>query len=263
MEEQVYKAEGLELKLNNFEGPLDLLLHLVKEAKIEIKDIFVSQVTDQFLLYMNEISTIDVDKASEYMAIAATLMEIKSHSLLPVLPDENDENSPEKEFIRNLEEYKRFKDISAKLKDIETVDRLYKPAENIGNGVRYVAKDMSLDNLLNAFAKLLHKVGTRNDDDQTKQIQKDQFSVADKIIYIQDALNKKERVMFWELFDDSVSKIEIVVTFSAMLELLKFQYIFVRQDDAFEDIFIEKNPNYTDVDIFMTEDDEEADGQGQ
>ena len=88
MEEQIYKASELELKLNNFEGPLDLLLHLVKEAKIEIKDIFISQVTDQFLTYMNQISTIDVEKASEYMAIAATLMEIKSHSLLPVMPSE-------------------------------------------------------------------------------------------------------------------------------------------------------------------------------
>ena len=243
--EQIYKANELELKLNNFEGPLDLLLHLVKEAKIEIKDIFISQVTDQFLRYMDQISTIDVEKASEYMAIAATLMEIKSHSLLPVLPSENEQESPEQEFIRDLEEYKRFKEVSEKLKTKETVDRVYKPAEESKQSARYIAKDMSLDNLLDAFAKLLHKVSSRNEDEQEKHIQKDQFSVADKIIFIQDALNKKEKVLFSNLFDKHVTKMEIVVTFSAMLELLKFQYVFVSQADAFEEIFIEKNPDFS------------------
>ena len=257
MEEQIYKASELELKLNNFEGPLDLLLHLVKEAKIEIKDIFISQVTDQFLTYMNQISTIDVEKASEYMAIAATLMEIKSHSLLPVMPSETQQESPEQEFIRDLEEYKRFKEVSEKLKTKETINRVYKPAEESKQSARYIAKDMSLDNLLDAFAKLLHKVSVRNDDDQAKHIQKDQFSVADKIIFIQDALNKKERVTFSELFDNSVTKMEVVVTFSAMLELLKFQYVFVKQNDAFEEIFIEKNPDYNDTYIPLGEFDKE------
>lgn len=260
MEEQIFKSNELELKLDNFEGPLDLLLHLVKEAKIEIKDIFISQVTDQFLMYVEHISSVDVDKASEYMAIAATLMEIKSHSLLPVIPDEDPDNTPEKEFIRNLEEYKRFKEISEQLKEHETVDRLYKPADEGGQNVRYVAKDMSLDNLLDAFAKLLHKVSVRENDDGTKQIQKDAFSVADKIIYIQDALNKKPEVAFSELFDDSVTKMEVVVTFSAMLELLKFQYIFVKQKDAFEEIYIEKNPNYVDVFIPTEEEGESVNG---
>lgn len=259
-EQQIYKSDELELKLDNFEGPLDLLLHLVKEAKIEIKDIFVSQVTDQFLMYVEHISSIDVDKASEYMAIAATLMEIKSHALLPVIPDEDEENTPEKEFIRNLEEYKRFKEISEQLKEQETVNRLYKPADESGQNVRYVAKDMSLDNLLDAFAKLLHKVSARENDEGTKQIQKDEFSVADKIIYIQDALNKKGQVAFSDLFDDSVTKMEVVVTFSAMLELLKFQYIFVSQKDAFEEIYIEKNPDYVDVFIPSEEEGESVNG---
>ena len=183
MEEQILNTNELELKLENFEGPLDLLLHLVKEAKIEIKDIFISQVTDQFLVYMNQLSSIDVDKASEYMAIAATLMEIKSHSLLPVMEEEEADASPEQEFIRNLEEYKKFKEISQKLKDIETVDRLYKPEDNSNKNVRFVAKDMSLDNLLDAFAKLLHKVGQKGADDGAKHIERDQFNVQDKIIF--------------------------------------------------------------------------------
>ncbi len=253
MEEQILNTNELELKLENFEGPLDLLLHLVKEAKIEIKDIFISQVTDQFLVYMNQLSSIDVDKASEYMAIAATLMEIKSHSLLPVMEEEEADVSPEQEFIRNLEEYKKFKEISQKLKDIETVDRLYKPEDNSNKNVRFVAKDMSLDNLLDAFAKLLHKVGQKGADDGAKHIERDQFNVQDKIIFIQDALNKNQKITFSSLFDESVTKMEVVVTFSALLELLKFQYIFVSQSDSFEEIYIERNPDYQDVYISVEE----------
>ena len=97
-------------KLENFEGPLDLLLHLVKEAKIEIKDIFVSEVTDQFLMYIQSLDKIDLDKASEYLNMAATLVEIKSKSVLPPVEDEFfEEEDPEQMVIRQLEEYKLFK----------------------------------------------------------------------------------------------------------------------------------------------------------
>ena len=102
---------ALELKLVNFNGPLDLLLELVKANKIEIKDIFVSQVTEQFLQYMDQLSEIDVNKAAEYMAMAATLLEIKARALIPVLEELNDEESPEKVLIRQLEEYKVFKEV--------------------------------------------------------------------------------------------------------------------------------------------------------
>ena len=95
----------LELKLSNFDGPLDLLLSLVKENKIEIKDIFVSQVTEQFLAYMDQVSELDVELASEYMAMSATLLEIKSRALLPILKElEPEEETPEEVLIRQLEE---------------------------------------------------------------------------------------------------------------------------------------------------------------
>ena len=103
------------------------MLALVKENKIEIKDIFVSQVTEQFLQYMSQLSELDFDKASEYMAMSATLLEIKSRALLPVLEGlEEDEESPEKVLIRQLEEYKLFKEIVTELKEQENVDRFYR-----------------------------------------------------------------------------------------------------------------------------------------
>ena len=119
-------------KLDNFEGPLDLLLHLIKEAKIEIKDIFVSQVTDQYLQYIASMDVIDVEKASEYLSMAATLVEIKSKALLPK-PEEflDDIEDPEQALIRQIEEYKLFKETSEKLKQQENVNRFYKEPDSL------------------------------------------------------------------------------------------------------------------------------------
>jgi Uncharacterized conserved protein len=106
----------LELSLENFQGPLDLLLHFVREEKIEIKDIFLSSVTDQFLKFISSVNIIDVDRSSEYMEITATLMEIKSRAMLPMLPVEEDEETPEQEIIRRLEEFRIIKEASEELK---------------------------------------------------------------------------------------------------------------------------------------------------
>ena len=143
-------------KLDNFEGPLDLLLHLIKEAKIEIKDVFVSQVTEQFLKYMNDVEFLDVDKASEYLNMAATLLEIKSKSILPKIElFDDDLEDPEQILIRKLEEYKLFKEASEKLKVQENVSRFYKEPDKSVGDVRVVYTDFNLDGLIHAFSKLL------------------------------------------------------------------------------------------------------------
>ena len=148
-------------KLDNFEGPLDLLLHLIKEAKIEIKDVFVSQVTEQFLAYMNGVESLDVDKASEYLNMAATLLEIKSKSILPRVEDFMDDiEDPEAVLIRQLEEYKLFKEASSKLKEQENVLRFYKEPDKSVGDVKVVYNDFNLDGLIAAFSKL-YKLGTQ------------------------------------------------------------------------------------------------------
>ena len=141
-------------KLDNFEGPLDLLLHLIKEAKIEIKDVFVSQVTEQFLMYINGVDSLDVDKASEYLNMAATLLEIKSKSILPKIDEFLDDiEDPESVLIRQLEEYNLFKEASAKLKEQENVLRFYKEPDKSVGDVKIVYNDFNLDGLINAFSK--------------------------------------------------------------------------------------------------------------
>lgn len=245
--ETYYPEEGkLQLNLSNFSGPLDLLLHLVKEEKIEIKDIFVSQVTEQFLLYMSQLDTIDVDLASDYMDMAATLLEIKSRALLPVMPGlDNEFDTPEKLLIKQLEEYKLFKEASGKLKVSETVTRLYKEPSLESQTPVFSVKDVTLDNLLDAFKNILHKVEvTKIDESTTRKIKKDSFSVADRISSIKDALTFSDKVSFAKLFTPESTKIEVVVTFVAMLEMLKHQVISAKQTNLFDDIILTRNTNF-------------------
>lgn len=224
-------------KLENFEGPLDLLLHLIKEAKIEIKDIFVSEVTEQFLTYMNGLSRLDVDKASEYLNMAATLLEIKSKSILPKIEEFTEEEDEGQALIRQLEEYKMFKEVSEELKQQENVLRFYKEPDKSVGDVRIVYNDFNIDGLIKAFSKLLMRVDDRKRQQNIlKEIPKEVFTVKDKIEEIRAVLLEKESVSFFEMFNHHYTKSELITTFQAMLELLKLQYITVVQNGVFDDI---------------------------
>ena len=226
-------------KLKNFEGPLDLLLHLIKEAEIEIKDIFVSEVTNQFLKYMEGLSVLDVDKTSEYLNMAATLLEIKSKSILPKVEDLDDVEDPEQALIRQLEEYKLFKEASAKLKEQENVDRFYKePDDDVGD-IKIIYNKFNLDGLIAAFSKLLMRVDDKKRQENTlKEIPKEVFTVKEKVEQIRSVLLDKKEVSFFEMFPTHYTKNELITTFQAMLELLKLQYIKAEQNSLFDDIIL-------------------------
>lgn len=232
-------------KISNFEGPLDLLLFLVNRAEIEIKDIFVSEVTEQFLDYVNHADDMDMEKESEYLAIAATLLEIKSKALLPQtefdFDDSMDEDyyDPKKSLIQQIEEYKLFKEASQKLKDIETTDRFYKEPDESAKDVRIVYKDFNLDGLVKAFTDLLARSDLENRiKNEQKEIPKDSFTVADKIDFIKHTMLERESCSFFDLFGKYSSKPEIITTFQALLELLKLQYLTVEQGGTYDDITI-------------------------
>ena len=227
-------------KLDNFEGPLDLLLHLIKEAKIEIKDVFVSQVTEQFLAYMDGVDVLDVDKASEYLNMAATLLEINSKSILPKIEDYLDElEDPEQALIRQLEEYKLFKEASEKLKEQENVLRFYREPDKSVGDVKVVYNDFNLDGLISAFSKLLMRVDDKKRQENVlKEIPKEVFTVKDKVEHIRTVLLDRKECSFFEMFSSFYTKNELITTFQAMLELLKLQYITVEQGGIFDDITI-------------------------
>ena len=232
-------------KISNFEGPLDLLLFLVNRAEIEIKDIFVSEVTEQFLDYVNRADDMDMEKESEYLAIAATLLEIKSKALLPQtefdFDDSIDEDyyDPKKSLIQQIEEYKLFKEASQKLKDIETTDRFYKEPDESAKDVRIVYKDFNLNGLVKAFTDLLARSDLEERiKNEQKEIPKDSFTVADKIDFIKHTILERESCSFFDLFGKYSSKPEIITTFQALLELLKLQYLTVEQGGTYDDITI-------------------------
>lgn len=240
MEVVLNKKLDYNVHIEKFEGPLDLLLYLIKEAKIDIKDIFVSEVTEQYLLYMANLEGLDMEKASEFLEIAATLLEIKSNSLLPkiedVLPDAED---PAQKMIRQLEEYKLFKESCEKLKLIENINRYYKTPDDSVYNVKVILKDMDLEGLLNAFSKMLFKSQQKKRDIEIpKQIQKDPFTVDEKIGLIKAVLIKRKSVSFIDLFEDAASRNEIITTFQALLELIREQFVSVIQNAVYDDILI-------------------------
>lgn len=235
----------LNFKLDNFEGPLDLLLHLIKQSKMEIETVELSKITEQYLEIMSGLPELDMEKASDFISVAATLIEIKSKALLPKLveEDEPDEEDPEALLLQRLQEYKLFKETSEKLKTQENVSRFYKEPEEEASKFRIVIKDMSLELLLNAFANVLTRTATKQNENEPKQIEKEKFTVSGKIASIKDALIIRKQLKFSELFRESISRDEIITTFLALLELLKLQEIRCVQNGAFEDIDILKVEN--------------------
>ncbi len=236
--------DSLKFKLEQFEGPLDLLYHLIKQAKIDIRDIFISEITEQYLEMMQDLDSIDMDKAADFTLMAATLLEIKSKQLLPkpeIVEYFEDAEDPEEQLYRQLEEYKLFKEASEKLKVIEDVGKFYKEPEPTAGDFRYVLPDqLSLDALITAFSKMMHRVSVKAEAVEERKIEKDRFTVAEKIAQIKDSLLIKKQFKFSELFEDDYSKSEIINTFLALLELLKSQLITVSQQSAFADIDIFK-----------------------
>lgn len=234
---------SLKFKLDQFEGPLDLLYHLIKQAKIDIRDIFISQITEQYLLIVQEAKDVDMEKAADFTLMAATLLEIKSNKLLPKpeLKSDEPEEDPEEKLYRQLEEYKIFKEASEKLKTVEDVGKFYKKPDSSAGEYRYeLPEQLNLNAMIEAFSKLLHRVSVKAETITERKIEKDRFTVAEKIAQIKDSLLLKPKFKFNELFEEDYSKSEIINTFLALLELLKGQVVKVEQDSTFGSIEIFK-----------------------
>ena len=241
MEEKEILEDQIKYKLDNFEGPLDLLLHLIKENKMEIETVKLSEITGQFLEYVQNLDYLDMEKASEFIEMAATLIEIKSKALLPKPEEIAPEDDPEEVLRRRLEEYKIFKEQSEKMKVLENVNRFYKEPDSDVGEVRIVFNQFNMDALIEAFSRVMHKVEIKQTVDAPRSIAKDRFTIKEKIQGIRQALADKKQLKFNQLFDDDYSKIEIITTFMALLELLKMQKIKVVQEGTYQDIDISIN----------------------
>lgn len=232
------------VKLEIFEGPLDLLLYLIKKDEINIHDIPIAKITGQYLQYIDLMRMLDLNIAGEFLVMAATLMHIKSRMLLP--PEETEaleeEEDPRAELVRKLLEYKKFKEVAGRLQDMETKQKevFSRP------GIREFTEDSSEDNLyfeanifdlLNAFSKVLKEVPKET----FYEVVKDEVTVSEKIHEIFHLLVKNPVVYFLDLFRKVRSKMQIIATFLALLELIRMREVLVRQDKIFGDIKIIRN----------------------
>ena len=224
----------IKYKLQDFEGPLDLLLHLIKQKKKDIMEVSLSEITDQYLEYINALKEHNMDIATEFLVMAATLLEIKSAKMLPIekVEDEEEEMDPELAFKLHLEEYKLFKEAGQTLHEIENVDRFYKsPDKSVGDS-RIVFNQFNLDKMLDAFARILIKVDEKENPAPAKKISKDRWTVAEKLVFLKNVLKENKQISFYSLFDENYSKLEVITVFLAVLELLKFQYAEVKQTES-------------------------------
>jgi segregation and condensation protein A len=239
---------SINIKIDAFEGPMDLLLHLIKKAEVDIYDIPISEITEQYIGYLKKMEELDLNIASEFLVMAATLLEIKSQMLLPKKKTVDDEISadmdPRQELVEKLIEYKKYKEFAEKLKYIETDNFVYfKPPEIIEDieNVEIMFKNITLDNLMHAFKKIVNTYENKFNKRSAipRDIDFDEYRIEDKMSDIQRLLQKNRSVSFNYFFEGAENKLEIIVIFLAMLELIKLKYISVIQYNNFGDIVIE------------------------
>ena len=235
------------IKLEVFEGPLDLLLYLIKKEELDIYDIPITRITEQYLEYIGMMESLDLEMAGEFLVMAATLMQIKSRMLLPPDPDGTpvDEVDPRAELVRRLIEYKAFKEASERLRDFEQ-----KRSGQFGrfgmndwiesellDGGESPFVDVSLFDLINAFSKVLKSLPK----DTFHEVTEDEFSVAEKAHEIFHRLAREPVIRFSSLFRQAKNKSEVIAIFLALLELIRLKEVAVHQPSHFEDIEITRN----------------------
>lgn len=246
----VYDEDSYQIRLENFEGPIDLLWFLIRKSKIDVSEVFVSQITDQYLKAMEQVERLDMEKASEFLQVATCLIEIKSKKMLPTPPivELPDDENPEVILMRKLLEYKEkyypiYKDASKKMKENENTDSFFRAPDSSVGKPRFVLSDMNMDGLVKALQKMFFKIEQRAKENLVKTIVKDRFTVEERITQLKDVFATTQSVKFENLIEEDYSKIEIITTFQAVLELLKDQFLHVIQENPFDDILLEKMPN--------------------
>ena len=232
------------IKINEFEGPLDLLLHLIKQSNIDIYDIEISEITKQYLDYINKMEELNINIASSYIVMAAELMEIKSKSLLPKkeeLVEDEEEVVSKENLINKLIEYQKYKEMTGSFKELETIrQNIYiKSPEKINNYTDEILiknEDTSIDDLVEAFKKFLER--KNQEKPITTKITNKEYSVKERKTNIRNILKEKKKVSFIELFEEPNTSF-IVVTFLSILEMTKEKEIIIKQDTNFSNITIE------------------------
>ncbi|MFT4004835.1 MAG: segregation/condensation protein A [Lacrimispora sp.] len=243
---------GISYKLDNFEGPLDLLLHLIDKNKVNIYDIPIVTITEQYLDYVNHMETEDLNIVSEFLVMAATLIDIKARMLLPrEVNEEGEEEDPRAELVARLLEYKYYKYMSMELRDREVgADRLLYKVPTIPSEVAKYEPPVDLDKLLDGltlaklqeiFRSVTKRIEDRVDPIRSRfgNIKREPISLEDKINSVMEYARKYRRFSFRRMLEKQAGRVEVVVTFLALLELMKIGKIQLTQEYLFDDMMIE------------------------
>ena len=243
------ESADYKVRLEIFEGPLDLLLYLIKKEEVDIHDVPIERITGQYLHYIDTFKLLNIDLASEFIVMAANLMYIKSRTLLPKQdrPPEEDaeEDDPRWELIRQLIEYKKFKDAAGflQLREAEQEGRFaFQPdVERPDKDEPAPLAEVSIFDLIRAFQNVLKRFEESHD---LGDIIDDRFTVSDKIEFLLGRFAPGESSIFERLFDGATTKAEVIVTFLALLELMKLNQFVVRQSHLLGEIEIERRGNH-------------------
>ncbi len=245
---------GIPVKLQVFEGPLDLLLHLIDKNKIDIYDIPIVEITNQYMEYIQSMEREDLNVMSEFLVMAATLLDIKCRMLLPKeVNEEREEEDPRQELVEQLLQYKMYKYMSYELRDRQTDGEhtIYKEPSIPEEVLEYV-EPVNLDELLDGltlaklnqvFQDVMQRQASKIDPVRSKfgKIEKEEVTMPEKLNYVQSYARTHRRFSFRELLVAQTSRVHVVVTFLAILQLMKEGVIVIRQEQPFDDIMIDSN----------------------
>lgn len=234
----------VQVKIDSFEGPLDLLLHFVKESKVDILEVSILDIANQYLDFIHQMESLNLNIASEYLVMASELIEIKSRKLLPrkVADDESgEEEDPEVLLINRLIEYQKYKDMTKSFKEMEELRQeiFTKSPESLkeySDSEVVVSSDVTLDDLVLAFQKFLKR--KEEEKPLSTKVTKSEITVEERRADIRNILRDRKRVDFVSLFD-VCTKEYVVVTFLTILEMAKQKEILIKQDSNFENIVVE------------------------
>lgn len=242
--EELLSEKGYHVHIKQFDGPLDLLLYLIEKAEVDIREVYVSEITSQFLSYLNELSELDMDMASSFISVAATLVYMKSRSLMPKPRKEDDEQSeedPGEALIRQLREYKAFKEASRDMRTLyqaASAMRARPPMEYPLPPREIILKDTTLEGLYNALLHALNRAPEEEKRESVRSVEADRYTIRSCTRLVREALRQNNgRMMFMKLMSGK-TKLEIIVTFMALLEMLRRGEIKLRQSKSFGDIAI-------------------------
>lgn len=229
------------LKINDFEGPLDLLLHLIKEAKMSVFDFSVEEIIKSYLDYINKMQEINLTIASSYLVMASELIEIKSRMLLPRQPKEEDEEDPKENLINRLVEYQKYKELTSDFKKLELERKdIYTKLPSDFNEYKQdkieLVSDVSVDDLIDAFKKFLER--QKDNIVLETKVTKKGISIEQRRAEIKNIIFKRRKVNFFELFD-VLTREYLVVTFLAILEMTRKREINIKQENNFDEIICE------------------------